>query len=680
MNIPNGKIAAFFILALGIIAFASGSSLAHGASASDEDPLAPTTANFLRAINIHAKSLSRMKGYEIPRLCVRANSTFNENPDGPGDMGAAYSPGLAVYTVPLKSGSFGTPRTEAGVVIERLTELVKAGYLTQKNISLVDTLGNPSPAVEFTTTKEGWLHDKWGCFSLGGKEEITIVNATRIEPDPKGVAAYDVKYTVGLRNLDAWATDPGRIREIRHQVSSLSDQLHTVRLYLGKRGWLPASLTGAIVEAGDPVLDLSIDEIVPPINAGIIKDTISGLNYKACLTLPVVPGEDAVELNDGVINRMSATYLDGTKAYPETDRHKAWRRRLDGLARAGLFLSEKLPANPVRNRPAGVRYTLSDQYAPYLDRTGSEKGCLNLGSTELDMVKEPGEFSLYLKGDLDRPFKIESQFVGLAKIAENAWSRSVDMSGAPEVVAMLNDGFAIDGRVIVSGGRWTLEREEATRERVMALKLRPRKKPEAPIEELTPKAREGTEVHIVSTYGADNEAIDVEVKRAKKPIILVLGSYSKSVWRVSMKPGVKLRHVVLMGQGTVVFKKQQPEVIRIPGGLPHSNDRLKPVGMHGSIGIAEIEQLFGRRPDSWQMAYKGVKFVVGEAGVIGEVKQPEETGDSVLAKLELAVKARILRRATIDDAAEWIKALKKKYDLQDRPPPNIPPDLIALCY
>jgi hypothetical protein len=35
----------------------------------------------------------------------------------------------------------------------------------------------------------------------------------------------------------------------------------------------------------------------------------------------------------------------------------------------------------------------------------------------------------------------------------------------------------------------------------------------------------------------------------------------------------------------------------------------------------------------------------------------------------------ILRRATLKDATKWINALKKKYAIQHRPPPNIPPDL-----
>ncbi len=675
MTITYTRVMFFCMLALSTTALAGDPSPAN-AVVPDSGPLAPTTANFLPAVRLHAKSSSRAKHREPIRPCIDTHSIFTENPDGPGDMGAGYSPGLAVYTVPLKSGRFGTPRTEANVVIERLTELAKAGYLAKRDISLTNTLGNPSPVAEFTMTKDGWLNGRSGCFSLGGKEEIAVVSATRVKPDPNGVIAYDVKYTVGLRNLDAWATDPARIREIRQRVGALTDQSNTVRLYLGRRGWLPASLTGAVIaEASDPVLDLSIDDIVPPISADIVKGAISGLTYKACLRLPAVPGEDAIELNNGVTGRMSATYLDGTKAYPETERHKAWRRRLDGLVKSGLLLAEKLPANPDRNRSAGVRYTLSDQYAPYLDKDSSEKGCMNLGRTELDMIVEPNDVSLYLKGDTDRPFKIGNQFFGLMKIAGDAWPRSIDMSSAPEVAAMLKDGFAINGRLMVNNGKWVLEDYEVTREHVLALKLRPRKKPEAPIEELAPKATGGTEVHIVSTYGADDEPIDVEVKRSKKPIILVLGSDTKTIWRVSMRPGVKVKHVVLMGWGTAAFKNQQPKVAKIPVGLPHSNSGLVQVGAHGSIGIAEIEQLFGRRPDSWQMAYKGVKFVVDEVGVLGEVKQPEETPESVLVKLDQAVKAKVLRRATLDDAAAWIQALKKKYELQNRPAPNIPPDL-----
>jgi hypothetical protein len=675
MNIAYSRVMLICMLALSATALAGDPSPPQNAVVPDSGPLAPTAANFLPVVRLHARSSSRIKHHEPIGSCVDTHSMFNENPDGPGDMGAGYSPGLAVYTVPLKSGGFGTPRTEASVVIERLTELAKAGYLAKKDISLTNTLGNPSPAVEFTMTKAGWLRGRSGCFSLGGEEAVSIVSATRVTPDPNGVVAYDVKYSAGLRNLDAWAIDPARIREIRQRVAALTDKTNTVRLYLGKQGWLPASLTGAVIEAGNPVLDLSIDDIVPPINAEIIKGVISGLTYKACLRLPSVPGEDAVEVNNGTTGQMSATYLNGTKAYPETDRHKAWRRRLDGLAKSGLFLVEKLPANPDRNRPAGVRYTLSDQYAPYLDNDSREKGCMNLGRTNVDMIVEPIEVSLYLKGDADRPFKIGGKFFGLMKIADDAWSRSIDMSGAPEAAAMLKDGFAINTHLKVNNGKWVLEDFEVTREHMLALNLRPRKRPEAPIEELAPKATGGTEVHIVSIYGANDEPVDVEVNRTKKPVILVLGSYAKTVWRVSTKPGAKASHVVLMGHGTVAIKGPRPQIAKIPVGLPHTNSGLVPTGAYGSIGIAEIEQLFGRRPDSWQMAYEGVKFVVDGVGVFGEVKQPEEAQESALAKLDQAVKAKVLRRATLDDAAAWIHALKKKYELQNRAAPNIPPDL-----
>lgn len=56
-------------------------------------------------------------------------------------------------------------------------------------------------------------------------------------------------------------------------------------------------------------------------------------------------------------------------------------------------------------------------------------------------------------------------------------------------------------------------------------------------------------------------------------------------------------------------------------------------------------------------------------------KAEETTALAGRAGLAEAVERGILRRANLDDAEEWKKALERKYRLQKRSPPNLPPDL-----
>lgn len=643
-----------------------------GPPASEAGP--PTPDEVIQAVRIHNRLRSARRGPGFPAPCIGTSGDALR--EGPGNTLGSFSPGMMIYSVPDNTALFGDHRALTVQANERFAELTRAGFFIKQRSARLNSAGKKVSTTTYELTHQGWLHGHANCFPVSeGDADISIVGTKQVEPGRQGVPGYEITYKLNRTAISPWAMDPDRSNETRRHVESMKEMTLDLRLYRGKKGWLPESLTGPLVQASDPVLDRSLLELVPPLDASAIKSEIERLNHAACLTFPSKAGDEAVELDTGTAGRMQASYDEGTQFLAEPPLHKLWRARLDGLVRAGLFHARKLPPDSAKNRPAGIVYTLADEYLPFLEKTRSRRGCLSLGKARIDAVSIPDVVSLYLRNGEGKPYKTEIAISALARIDEDAWSRRVDLSAAPDVAAILREGYRVDARLEVIDGAWRLAAGEMQTDRMWHQALRVPKPPQASIVDETPKAGRGAEVHIVSIYRADARRVEVKVKRKHKPIFLILSSEQETKWYVPRQPGVKISTVVLMGKGSVEFDKNGPVVTKVFNRLPYEIKRLSPPLVQGWIGPAQIERLFGRRPDSWRMAHKGIRFVIDNNKLIGEVPQVPDPAKTAAADLERAVRAGVLRRATLDDAEQWINALKRKYALQNRAAPDIPADL-----
>ncbi|MEW6165444.1 MAG: hypothetical protein AB1642_10320 [Pseudomonadota bacterium] len=581
-----------------------------------DNPRAPTQENFLRAIRLHAQGSIASGGLRINVPCVSVGYGGAEVVEGLPDLSQLQGPGTMSFTV-LKKAADPSRQRQTDQRMRQYSALTRAGFFSQRDVSVLNTAGNPAAAVEFILTREGWLQQQGMCFPVGKSEVLGIVSTARIQPDPHGVQAYEIKYKVGVRQFAGWTNEPEFADMVEQWGRATAEKEHAVTLYRGERGWIPASIVGEDLQPDSPVFGLAADEIVPPLDARAVASAIAGVKIKACLSLPAQAGMDAVVLENGGIGPLQATYFDGSAEYPEPERHQAWRRRLEALAAAGLFTVERIPADPLMQRSAGVRYTLAEAYTPYLDRR--LPGCLLLGEAKQDMVKTPESFLVLRAKEKSSPVRFTLQYHALASIDKAAWSRAADLSGAPEAMAMLANGAPLSGLLEAVDGQWRLPKAQSGRDHIVMLGVRPRKAPAAPLHELAPKASPGAEVHLVSIYGEDDEAVDVEVRRTGKPVFLVLSSREKVLWNIVPKPGAKLDHVVVMGSGRLLHAGGNFANSRLELALPYEKKNIGLAGVQGSLGIYDIERLFGRHPESWQMAYKGIRFVIGGA-TIGTVE------------------------------------------------------------
>lgn len=204
--------------------------------------------------------------------------------------------------------------------------------------------------------------------------------------------------------------------------------------------------------------------------------------------------------------------------------------------------------------------------------------------------------------------------------------------------------------------------------------------------------------------------IDVVVNYPSAPVALMLGASNPTIWNISWTEETKISAVFINGnnrQRVAGLKNATPLLISTlqdKGPCEMSAFKYKMFGGDESFfGIfnyglitkpaeAEKEQKLAQLLFSKPIANI---YPIDEKSGSVLIGNPIKTGQELItsvattpasfhnkraplagqAGLEEAVEKGILRRANFDDAANWIKALKKKYELQNRPPPNIPPDL-----
>lgn len=580
---------------------------------------APTTENFMRAVKVGAR-LSGAQGDPMYAPCIHIGegdriTSFS----GLRDITNISGPGFTNYVMALKTKEpYGQKSRE--FEIARLDFLAKAGIFVARDLELTNTADKPVPAKEYTLTAKGWKHYKNWCFASGTPEVLEITGAIKLPREADGSDAYEIKYRVGIRTLAEWATQDGANDWIKKSGSAIPEKSkeHTIKLLRGSRDWIPEQLAKLDSSQGGSTLSKLLDEIIPPLTEESVKQAIAGTTIKACLALPENDDTDGTDLEISG-GKFAVTYLDGTEYRPETPIHKAWRRRFSDLAKAGLFLATPLEANSDQNRSAGVRYSLDEQYSKHLE--GTDKKCLSLGETTIESITHIDAMILAAKGRGAPPTKVLTNIRGIAKISPAAWSRGLDLRSTPEAQAFLVYGVPFGASLTTENGKWkTVQLSNWVKPM-----LSPWPEIEAPIVDLMPKATNGTELHLISVYEPEGAIIDVEVKRRAAPIILVLSAYDHTGWRVKLDKGAKVSHVVLMGYNkSMAFGPEPLNVVRAPRRLPSDQSRiLNP--QDGEWSLDDIEKLFGRRHDSWQMAYRGRKFAITDYtkdGAIISIEKP----------------------------------------------------------
>lgn len=204
--------------------------------------------------------------------------------------------------------------------------------------------------------------------------------------------------------------------------------------------------------------------------------------------------------------------------------------------------------------------------------------------------------------------------------------------------------------------------------------------------------------------------IDVVVNHTSAPVALMLGASNPTIWNISWTEKTKIAAVFVNGyyrQRVAGLKTSTPLLISTyedKGPCETSAFKYKTFGgnesFFGVFNYGLITKPAEARKEQklsqvlFSQPITGIFPVNEKLGsvVIGNpiktdqelVTSPTTTPASFHNKheplagqagLEQAVEHGLLRRANLDDAANWINALKKKYELQNRPPPNIPPDL-----
>lgn len=204
--------------------------------------------------------------------------------------------------------------------------------------------------------------------------------------------------------------------------------------------------------------------------------------------------------------------------------------------------------------------------------------------------------------------------------------------------------------------------------------------------------------------------IDVAVNYPDKPVALMLGASEPTIWNIGWTEGTNIVAVFASGyysQRVAGLKASTPFLVSSSedkGPCNTSEVTYSKLGLHDgyvasfefgnntNIGSAATEQklskiLYARRisrifsvPDGKGAVVIGDPLSFGQQLITSDATPPNSFQDKNAplageAGLSMAMKKGILRRATLKDAKKWIDALNRKYALQHRPPPDIPPDL-----
>lgn len=214
----------------------------------------------------------------------------------------------------------------------------------------------------------------------------------------------------------------------------------------------------------------------------------------------------------------------------------------------------------------------------------------------------------------------------------------------------------------------------------------------------------------IDQSGYYSTQIDVVVNYPGKPVALMLGASVPTIWNIRWTEGTNIVAVFASGyhrQRVAGIETGTPLLISSyedKGPCSTSAFSHEKLNLHESFVASfqygqvtnvsqatneqKISQILYSRPISriFSVRDKEGKVLIGDTLGASQLlltstaTPPKSFYDknsplAGQAALEQAVRNKILRRATLTDAEKWIKALKRKYALQSRQPPDIPPDL-----
>lgn len=212
----------------------------------------------------------------------------------------------------------------------------------------------------------------------------------------------------------------------------------------------------------------------------------------------------------------------------------------------------------------------------------------------------------------------------------------------------------------------------------------------------------------IDQSGNVSTQIDVSVNYPDRPVALMLGASAPTIWNIGWTEETKIVAVFASGnnrQRVAGIKAGTSLLISSyydNGPCNTSEFSYEKLNLHDSfvasfgygqitnVEQAKVEQKLSQilysRPISSIFSVTDGKVFIGNPLKYGQqiitslTTSPKSFYDKDAplageAGLEQAVQKGILRRATLKDATKWITALREKYAIQHRQPPDIPPDL-----
>lgn len=214
----------------------------------------------------------------------------------------------------------------------------------------------------------------------------------------------------------------------------------------------------------------------------------------------------------------------------------------------------------------------------------------------------------------------------------------------------------------------------------------------------------------IDQSGNTSTQIDVAVNYPDKPVALMLGASEPTIWNIGWTEGTNIVAVFVSGyyrQRVAGIKTGTPLLIssssdKGPCNTPafsyekfNSYDSI--VASFGYGLVTNIDEAKNEQKLSQMLFFHPISGIFSVPDGVGKVVIGNPLGatqqlitssatppksfhdkNSPLAGeagLKEAMRKGTLRRATLKDATKWINALKRKYAIQNRQPPDIPPDL-----
>lgn len=178
----------------------------------------------------------------------------------------------------------------------------------------------------------------------------------------------------------------------------------------------------------------------------------------------------------------------------------------------------------------------------------------------------------------------------------------------------------------------------------------------------------------IDRSGHEATGFDVVVDLPRTPIVLVLGAYEPSVWKILPGAGTRIAGVLVTG-----YHRQA--VTGLTDGVPILNSTYEGKGACGYAYLAGhnpdamdrlVRQIFGRQAESYQVASNG-QIQIGTAGTPASMAQGASgdfenfrdrdaplAGEAGLSEL---VRQGALRRAQMSDLTEWQAAQRRAQSL-----------------